>query len=361
MLPEVAERVLQADLDGSSGTGGAGIFFLGLPGSIEGRTATFLAFTRSGSSPLFVAKVHRGGDAEQRVRNEKAALDFLRQRDGLLAASVPEVLLADEVDGSWVLAQSVVDGAPMGVELTEGGVPSAARAEEHFRLASSWLTALHMAVDGAEPSEVTEPPESVGYPERAATELALSDEEAAALESICGGWSDHRGRLVLEHGDFSRHNLLVHGDSGGRSLNVVDWTECRWTRSPLHDLFFFLTTYFLQARHRRGRAGFVHAFEHSFFDRNPYSDLVRRTIDEHRSLLRLDSPAVEALFGRFLADRAVRHTIQLHESLVGGGPPRSFAMMASEEELSYDGALKTHYWALFLRTFLARREDFVGR
>ncbi|PKM92575.1 MAG: hypothetical protein CVU80_02645, partial [Elusimicrobia bacterium HGW-Elusimicrobia-4] len=119
------------------------IRYLGIPGSIEGGTTTFLGFSQKAETPLFAVKIHRDIDAMQKALGENSILSFLDSRSGELSTSVPQMILCERIAGTWVLVQSILDGRPMVAVMSRDGVPEPKRTAVNMRLATDWLALLH--------------------------------------------------------------------------------------------------------------------------------------------------------------------------------------------------------------------------
>ena len=336
------------------------IRYLGIPGSPEGGTATFIALGEPGGRPLFAVKVHRGLHEKERVRNETDALSLLHAQGGELAASVPRVIYAGLIGCRWVLVQSMLKGRPMSTLLDTAGRPDIEEAGRHFALASEWICRVHEGTQKTSAKALA----SVRWNlVRAISDFdccfALSGEERAALKRLEEGIDDLlRVGLVLQHGDFCRHNILV-GDRRHPSIGVIDWTFARLLGLPFHDLFFFFSGYFSQVRRDLGPETFLRIFEYTFLERNSYSKLVKLEVERYCGRLRLDLNQVADWFTIFLVEQAV---FELRQTLVCArefGLPRFVVYLGSAAGRAYTDALTEQIWFRYFRRFVADRSAFI--
>ena len=339
------------------------IRYLGIPGSIEGRTTTFLAFTENQREPVFVVKIHRDSGDRDQVLNERDVLLELQSKGYPLSASVPRLILCEEIADRSVLVESVLEGRPMMAAMTSRGLPEVENAAANMSLAKQWLLRFNTATMQAQVSTSNWLEEYEAQQIRtfeATFELSRPERDYlreinAAIESPEFGDLD----MVTLHGDFCRQNILVSQHGGETKLGVIDWTFSRPIGLPLHDLFFFMTTYFLQIRSSTGSASFTTAFEETFCDSNPYSHTVQRYVKEYCSELGISLSLVRPLFTLFLIERAVFEYLQLEKCARTGGLPRFSVYLAALENSDYREALKHQLWIGFFRNFVRQAHQFI--
>ena len=336
--------------------------YLGIPGSVEGGTTTFLAFRNECRRPSFVVKIHRDPSGQGQVFTERDVLNSLQTRGGLLAASVPRVILCEKITDCWVLVESVLDGRPMVAAMTQDGTPELETAASNIRLAAEWLAQLHAATRAdAAAIPCLSKQEGLKTIEEFSSIFDLSKDERDYLMGV--GDRLHAAESTggfIQHGDFCRHNILVSHKSSRKQVGVIDWTFSKRAGLPLHDFFFFLTTYFLQVRKHHGVAGFVRAFEATFLERNPYSNVVKRCLREHCQQVGVDAPQIESLFALFLVERAAFEFQQVVWCSKRGGLPRLTLYLAGLDNRGYAQASKAQFWIHFFKTFVARRREFIA-
>ena len=166
------------------------------------------------------------------------------------------------------------------------------------------------------------------------------------------------GGLVLQHGDFCRHNILI-GDRRHPPIGVIDWTFARQLGLPLHDLFFFFAGYFSQIRRELGPETFLQIFGYTFLEQNSYSQLVRLEIEKYCGRLRLELSQVADWFTFFLVERAV---FELRQTLVCArefGLPRFLVYLGAAAGRGYADALTEQIWFRYFRRFVAERSAFI--
>ena len=287
-------------------------------------------------------------------------LSLLHAQGGELSASVPRVIYAGQIGCRWVLVQSILEGRPMSTVLDTSGRPDIEEAGRHFALASEWICRVHEGTLNT----------SAGARASARRDLVrtlsdfdccfvLSEEERAALRRLEDGIDDLLGGgLVLQHGDFCRHNILI-GDFRHSPIGVIDWTFARLLGIPLHDLFFFFSGYFTQIRQEFGPEAFLHIFEYTFLEKNSYSQLVKRGIERYCGRLRLDLGQVADWLTLFLVERAA---FELRQTLVCArefGLPRFVVSLGEAAGHPYPDALTEQIWFRYFRRFVAERSAFI--
>lgn len=334
--------------------------YFGIPGSVEGGTTTFLGFSHGrGSKPLFAVKVHRDQGVREEVIRERDVLALLQTSAGPLVASIPKVILCRQIGGAWILVQTILNGRPMSARLTASGQPDLEEATGNFALAMQWVSEMHRATRMATPSAVDDPSGLRDTIQGFTSTFNLSAGERQYLESLGKKISSFvRVGTCVRHGDFCRHNLLVEKKGTSAKLGVIDWTFSELAALPLHDLLFFLATYFLQIRTRQGPEGFTRAFEYTFLDTNEYSGLVKRCILDYCQQMQIADSDLEPLFASFLMDQAMSEYRRVLRCAKRGGLPRFTVYLAGLNNDDYGEALKEQLWPRFFRLFVERRRDF---
>lgn len=354
MLPELTSRLV-ADWPAALGEGRrpASIDYMGLPGAVEGGTTTFIGFSREHRRPLFVVKIHRDADAGPRAKNEERILKSLEANASDLAPSLPRAVLCDRVAGSWVIVQTIVDGRPMPVSLDSAGLPTLGEVQANLAKVGDWLARLHevhppeVRADCARPVTL-----AARKLDQFKTAFRTSVDDAKLVEDIEAALPEAVGpSFSVTHGDFCRHNVLVSDRS--RTLGVVDWTDAEETGFPLHDLLFFVSTYFLQVRLKTGLDGIKDAFFETFFGESAYASLVRGTVDAYCRRLAV-SQSLRIQLGLFLVFQAVRELEKLDRLTRTSGLPRIALWLAGEVGADYEEARHASFW-LYLFRELARR------
>jgi len=340
------------------------LHYLGIPGSIEGGTTTFLAFMDRGSKPSFAVKIHRAPEAQARVLNERRVLSYLHSQSSMLIkSSVPQVILCERIAGVWVLVQSILDGRPMVATMTRDSMPELKDASANIQLAADWLAQLRAATrDDGTPFAALLKQDGLKMIEEFSSTFDLSPGERNYLKVVRDGLdvATAVGSFV-QHGDFCRHNILISRDPDGVRVGVIDWTDSKKVGFPLHDMFFFLTAYYLQVRKQGGLKGFIRAFEDTFLNSNPYSIIVKRCLTDHCRQVGVDITTLETLFVMFLLERALFEYRQVMRCSRRGALPRFTLYLAALEGFDYPQALKAQTWIHFFRVFVERRRDFIDQ
>lgn len=331
--------------------------YVALPGSVEGGTATLLAFADGQAAPVVVVKVHRDPDSSELVERERAVLDLLHARGEFFRASVPRVLFAGRVDGAWVVAQSVLEGRPMLGGLALEASPELERARANLDVAVDWLIQCHRGSETA--------PDASGWSIRALALVAefqkvfdLAGEDHAYIDALrdrIEGLARRPVRWSVRHGDFGRHNLLLSAARGAPRLRVIDWTFSQKLGLPLHDLVFFLGTYGLQARKTHGLDSLDAVFDDTFVRDNGYSRLVAGCLARYGQALEIERDLLASLFHLAIIDQALTEYHRVVRAMERGSLPRLTLYLALAEGRTYEDAARAQLWVRFFRR-LARAQ-----
>lgn len=335
------------------------INYLGALGSVQGRTTTFLGFADKLKKPSFVVKVHRDSAETEMVNNEKEVLAKIQGYGGSFAGSVPRLITCEKIDGSWALVQSVVGGYPMNAAITNDGKPELNSTAGNMHIIKEWLVEFNMLnkkngkTSGENNLRAIDEFEKVF--ELSAAEKDFLDKTRKELET----YKSDKNLTVISHGDFCRHNILVSKSKNDTRIGVIDWTFVRPQSLPVHDLFFFISTYFLQIRKHYGIEGFIKAFEETFFTVSSYSNIAKDCIIDYCRRMGINLSFIKFHFGMFLVEQALMDYHQLIKCAKQGGLPRFAVYLASFKDKSYGEAKKEQLWTYFFRFFVENKEKFI--
>lgn len=330
--------------------------YLGISGSVEGGTTTFLAFGPKQSAPLLAVKVHRDPDAGDRVASERAVLDAIGAAGGVPAGSVPRVFFCGDIEGHWLIVESILSGRPMRAVLTREGTPELTLAARNLDQAAAWLLELGRRTRDLEQPRSSAVQEGLRDIEAFTSTFDLSLDERTFLKAIAAELeAPGIGSEGVQHGDFCRQNILVDSGTVPPRLGVVDWTDSKRYGLPLHDILFFVTTYGLQARRRVGINGFVRLFEETFFESNAYSRIVEACLARYCEAASVPREHLDTWLGMFLVRQAMFEYRKMQRFARNGGLPRFTLYLAAVNERGYDDALKEQLWIYFFRALVRRR------
>ena len=357
MLPELTDRLLGQWSRLFPGLGRpSSIRYMGLPGSVEGGTASFVAFVEGRRDPMFVVKVHREHGANERDGRERAILERLASCTSAISATVPRVLFSEEVRGRPMLVQSLLPGTPMTAPMQQSGLPDVRSADHSLSLVSDWLLIL------CRETRVTSVAEATAFEGEAEALIRtfvqtfdlLPAEQAFAEGLLETARLIGERMLSVQHGDFCRQNILT----SPAGIRIIDWTDCIPLGSPMHDMLFFVTTYFLQARGARGISNVIRAFELSFWEENPYSDVVRRRLTSFSAHLGFEADAFVGLMGLFLVQQSVMEHRKMVRCSRSGLLPQFNTLLAPPEQITMQEAARQQIWVSMFRFFVGRRHSF---
>jgi len=335
------------------------IEYLGIGGSVEGGTTTYLGFADKIGIPLFAVKIHRFPDAQNKADNETKVLSFLHSLDLDIHFKFPLILFCEKISEFWVLVQSIIAGLPLQAELAENGLPKIQNAEINLRIVLEWVLRLHIETIQDDFSSCEKlKAEQQGKIKQFMTIFDLSNAEKEILNQLS---SDIDGILqcggVVVHGDFCRHNIFY--EHSQKSLGVIDWTDSNLTGLPLYDYFFFIATYFTQIRKYHGIEGFTHAFTNTFFMKNAFSKVVFNNIKTYCQNIDIDFNFAEKLFVLFLINHALFEHEKIQRCINYGELPRFNVYLSSAQELDYDHALKAQIWIHYFHCYCEKKNNFI--
>lgn len=346
-LQSIYEKIFTRPLDFPSPYD---IKFLGIPGSQEGGASTFLGFGPRQDIPYLVIKLYRNSKYTPSVEQEATILTLLQNSS--LANFTPTLLLHGNAKHYPFLAQSVLPGSPLQVHLGADGLPDAHTAEQQFTLATQWLKDLaHVPLSSpiAGPSLTEQLDQDYLifkhlFNEISAIHLSQISDQFTILKTLSST------RPYIQHTDFCRHNILLDRES----LYVIDWSGAIVTPIPAQDLFFFLTTYFLQIRTVHGMEGFIDAFQKTWLQDNPFHQRTHYFVTQFFLELNLDIAYFQSLFTYFLVKRSILEYTLITENAARWGLPRFTVSLALPYNLDYNSASKVQVWKVMLESFLSQ-------
>lgn len=324
--------------------------WLGITGSVESGTITYLGFFPGKRQPSVVVKIHRRPDSESRVASEWATLAYLAGLGGIEEKSFPEPVLRGQVGRHGFIATTVVTGVPFDDPWRK------AAGRRHLRAMSEalgWLERAHRAEQ--RPRSGADAVSSARDVIRKAVEwFTMTKRETARAIAVAEDLHNVGGsRSWLCHGDFTRHNVLFapHGKVG-----VIDWSDSRLDGLPLHDALFFLSTFLFQERVSDSNAELSRLFKYSLGGRSEFSRGARALLEAHARAVGIDADRIDPLIVAFLLERAVRERDRIMDSLEAGTVPRRLIASGAAEvgiERSMDQAC---LWINLFRSYCSWNE-----
>ncbi|MDP9316285.1 MAG: aminoglycoside phosphotransferase family protein [Chloroflexota bacterium] len=328
--------------------------YTGISGSVEGGTVTFLAFGGKTSKPLFVVKVLRDPLSKERVERERTVLSYLHSLGGPLAASLPKLVMVEQIGHNWVLVQSIVEGQPLQDKGLGDGQADVQIVARNVNVATQWLGELGCATRSHDVvSEAALAHETQTILEQFTNTFYFSDTEAQTLQDIAARLpSLVRGGVCVQHRDFIRENILLREPN---KVNVIDWSDSRRSGFVLHDLFFFLTNYFSRMGSGAGIERLQSAFLSTFFHPNRYSALVTQSIQSYLRHTGVPRDHLEIHFGLFLVEHAMFEYKKVLRQTERGSVPKAIIHFAAQRDSSFQEAIKQQIWVHFFRLFVHER------
>jgi len=275
---------------------GRKIRLLGVRGSLEGGKVIFFVFADSSPRPACVAKVLRNEACFEKMRCAYEVLQSFA-RVSALSDKVPRALALERIADTWVLLESFTDGSPIPLTVGADGLPKPAQARFSLDRAFEFLELLHnkiarpVVLMGEVSRTVMEP-----LLKRAQSSLSLTQAEQVLiglLHAELERMKDLKVRPVLAHGDFCRHNVIIHCGHA----RVLDWDVSSEGLPPLFDGLNFCLTFLLQL------TGPKRAFHCTFLERNGFSQMVKQKIQQLAARTEVPMQLLPTLFVGSLVDR----------------------------------------------------------
>jgi aminoglycoside phosphotransferase len=335
------------------------IHYMCIPGSIEGGSTSFLAFIDKHIKPVFITKIHRNINTKEKIHFETSTLKYLEKHGGSVSITVPRLLLKAKISQVWILVFSILEGKPMSILVRNDGTPDLENATMNLKMATQWLAQLHKVTSDniAEHFEMKKNGVKAIYEYMEIFDLG--ENEKNYLNNLIRELKILKtNNAFIQHGDFCRHNILISNVSRKKTIGVIDWSDCSLMGIPLYDLFFFITTYYLQARKHSGIFGFIRAFENTFYNDTAYGKIVKEIILQHCNDVGIDKKCIKTLFGLFLIKRAIIEYHQNRRSAVIGNLSRFTIFLSIHLNMEYREAIKAQLWSQFLKAFIKKQEKF---
>jgi Phosphotransferase enzyme family len=287
---------------------------LAAPGEFRSQKVLFFLFGPEGKDvPDYVVKITRDPRLNQRLENERRALELIHDAGFPGSRTLPRPVFFGYEHGLAVLGEAAVDGVSF-LERTE--------ATPHCPLAGAaidWLVELGVAT--------AQPP--AGGDRAVAGQLEALFERfcriyrvsrahesflASQIDSLAG--SDNAFPLVFQHGDPGPWNLLVTANGEPAFL---DWEAAEPEGMPLCDLFHFVRSFGIRVSRAAGTNDAVHSFEEQFLADSELGRLLVGKVSRFSTQAGLATELVAPLFYFCWIQRALKEVTRLHPQRVDQG------------------------------------------
>lgn len=339
------------------------INYIGISGSVEGATTTFLAFSDKDKKPIFVVRVLRNPNKTELIINERDALLFLSSLGAFIKESVPKLIICEKFARTWVLVESVLEGKPMKVIIGSAGIPEPKNTNTNMRLIIDWLIKFN---NETKSNLILTSAMFDQYILRKIEEFQkiflISKDEREHLSQLINIFEStlpHGIPLFFRHGDFCKHNILIHEYRSQCKLRVIDWVFSQRYSLPFYDILLFVTTYFLQFRRQSGISGYYKNFRDTFFDKNSYSEIMLSGLKEYFHEVNIDLALAQSFFSLFLLERALSEYHDLSSLSHRGFIPGYGIYLNSNKNAKYHDALKNQMWIHFFHIFVKEQKYFI--
>ena len=270
-----------------------------------------LAFPDHERSPRFAIKLARLPEQDAALQAEYGNLRFLGSRASHGRVHAPKALLCEQVTGSLMLVESVVDG-------TELSYVAGARAGLFVEPVVDWLIHLGLSTAGKRPPDGCSVEDVSALLSRAGRH-AGGEAERRTLERLSdelSGLDDRPLPRVFEQRDMGTWNLMVAADG---SIGVVDWESSTADGFPLWDLFYFLAHHAFMVHRSGARGDEVRTYTETFFGHDRFARTCGTAIRRYAAALGVGPALLPALLAgcwlHHAVSEATRLGIPLSESL----------------------------------------------
>jgi aminoglycoside phosphotransferase (APT) family kinase protein len=238
--------------------------------------------------PRFVVKLPRIERAREGLEREARSLAEVAGTHVPDLATVPRIVLRDEMDGVPFIGETLVEGEPLQATLRAASFPATAAAVADV-LAAMVPAMVPAAV--ADPADIRQrlvEPVIEGFRARfgavaRATEIAAAESCIRALPPL---------PAVPEQRDCSPWNLLWTGD--GR-LAILDWESAEPQGLPVLDLCYFLAHAAFLLDGTLGSAREHETYRDLIAGRGPWAPTFRAALDRYCGQVGIDAPTERAL------------------------------------------------------------------
>jgi len=278
------------------------------PGKYMSRKVLFFLFDRAGASLDYLVKLTRAPTLNDRLENERGALELLRETGFGDPATVPRAAFFGRHAGLAVLGETAVQGIPFDRRTTFMADCPAARA------VIGRITELGEATarrDAATPGRIAEGLQTLL--DRFATIYHLTQEQLSLLESDIAAIArcPEPIPLVFQHGDPGAWNVLItpRGEAA-----LLDWEAAEPQGMPLWDLLYFLRSYAVRMARRATTHDALRGFGQFFLRGSSLSPWVDAAVRQYCRRIRLPRLLVGPLFTTCWMHRALKEATRLGEA-----------------------------------------------
>lgn len=326
------------------------LWYIALPGSVEGGSATLLVFADNASAPSLVMRAMRREEFQDGLSHEYSILQLLGTLSESMRSSFPKPLFLESFGEVEVLGEEYMYGKAKGGTFTE----------EEWEAILRWLVRFQRETEkplnGMSPKDVISQ-EVDQYVSFFSVSLAQRREMEQLFQQ--SGLADTRKTQVLLHNDFVPHNILFSG-AFLRKPYVIDWMSAGYSPFPIFDLFLFLTVYALQSREKEGIRGYKDAFERVYLKKEGNeAQMAKKIISLYCAQMDIPPRAIFALLLLFLIDRANKEYRQTQALIEFGVMPRWSLYMKTTEKKRYAEAIGENIWTHLAGVLLEKKISFI--
>ena len=266
--------------------------FLGLPGSIDGGNFSIIIVEKK-VGPKFVLKISRTIDATK-FKKEFSITNELYNYNDFFKKTLAEPLFLNVFENKNFMVSRYIRGDTL-LPKIKNNIPQPDISKNQYDLIVQFLKSYYSFIVDTERKK-SKKPDSALITKFFLENFNFSEKELLNMNNVlCKDYF-----FSLQHGDFTRHNILKKSNS----IAVIDWTDIK-SRCLTDDYFHFVVNYFLQIRSSKGIEGILDAFKNTFIVSNEYSKLILKITKDYFLYIGISFDQFYDYLVLFLVDRCI--------------------------------------------------------
>ena len=263
----------------------------------------FLIFEKNSRYPVICATISRDNRYEENLIKEYDNLRFIHDSTSdLIKKSIPRPIALERIGNHSVLFETAVPGRSLEwITSLNTHFRSKKNVSNIFRITENWLIQFFKETNKFEKyksyDEKKQYMESVINTHR--KNFVLSEQEKKCLDDLSCEFEEIAKSNIYflpQHMRFWVGSIFLVKDR----INVIDWKVYRENYLPLFDLLSFTTSYGLKFN----KSSVADSFMHTYFTKNWFSGIVRKSIFDYCSELQLDTKYVRPLLALHIIESA---------------------------------------------------------
>ncbi len=263
----------------------------------------FLIFEKKSRYPVVCALISRDKRYDEWLIKEYKNLRFIHDSTSdLIKKSIPRPIAIEKIENYSVLFETAVPGRSLEwITSLKGHFRNKRKVSNIFRVVENWLVQFFKETNKFEKyKSYDEKKQYMGsIINTYRKNFSLSEKEKKGLDDLScesEGIAKSNISFLPQHVHFWVGSLFLLKDR----INVIDWKVYGENYLPLFDLLSFTTTYGLKFN----KSSVADSFKHTYFTKNWFSGIVRKSILDYCSELQLDTKYVRPLLALYIIESA---------------------------------------------------------